>query len=281
MYIKCWGSRGSIPVSGKEYLKYGGDTTCLEIRSKSGDIIIVDAGTGIRRLGNLLRKEKRYQFNFIFTHAHWDHVMGFPFFKPLYFQQAQLQMHRCPFHSKFVETILTKVMTPPNFPVRYADLKAKIFYEDACPFEFEIGSIKITPIPISHPNSGSGYKFVENGKSFVFLTDNELGYIHPGGLPRKDYVEFCTGADLLIHDAEYTPTEYKKTKAWGHSIFTEALDLALEAGVKKLGLFHLNQERSDMAVDKIVESCRQRLAEKGNQLECFAVSGNADMAFHL
>lgn len=281
MYIKCWGSRGSIPVSGKEYLKYGGDTTCLEIRSESGDIIIVDAGTGIRRLGNLLLEEKRYQYNFIFTHAHWDHVMGFPFFKPLYFQRAKLQMHRCPFHSKFVETILSKVMAPPSFPVRYADLKAKIFYEDACPLTFEIGSIQITPIPISHPNSGSGYKFVENGNSFVFLTDNELGYIHPGGLQPKDYIEFCEGADLLIHDAEYTPTEYKKTKAWGHSTFSEALDLAHEAGVKKLGLFHLNQERSDLAVDKIVESCRQRIAENGNQLECFAVSGNGDIAFHL
>jgi len=121
MYIKCWGSRGSIPVSGKEYLKYGGDTTCLEIRSESGDIIIVDAGTGIRRLGNLLIEEKRFGYNFIFTHAHWDHVMGFPFFKPLYFQHAELLMHRCPFHSKFVETILSKIMSPPSFPLKYSD----------------------------------------------------------------------------------------------------------------------------------------------------------------
>lgn len=281
MDIKCWGSRGSIPVSGKEYLKYGGDTTCLEIRSDSGDIIIVDAGTGIRRLGNLLIEEKRFEYNFIFTHAHWDHVMGFPFFKPLYFQNARLQMHRCPFHSKFVETILSKVMTPPNFPVRYSELKAEIIYEEACPANFEIGSIQIIPIPISHPNSGSGYKFVENGKSFVFLTDNELGYVHPGGLQRKDYTEFCTGADLLFHDAEYTPNEYKETKSWGHSTFTEVLDLAFEAGVKRLGLFHLNQERSDEAMDKIIASCCQRIADRGDQLECFAVPGNGDIAYHL
>jgi len=281
MYIKCWGSRGSIPVSGKEYLKYGGDTTCLEIRSESGDIIIVDAGTGIRRLGNLLMAEKCFQYNFIFTHAHWDHVMGFPFFKPLYSQHARLQMHRCPFHSKFVETILSKVMTPPNFPVRYSELKANIIYEDACPATFQIGSIQITPIPISHPNSGSGYKFIENGKSFVFLTDNELGYVHRGGLQRKDYTAFCLGADLLFHDAEYTPEEYTESKAWGHSTFTDALELACEAGVKKLGLFHLNQERSDLSMDKIIESCRQRIAEKGNHLECFAVAGNGDMAYHL
>lgn len=281
MYIKCWGSRGSIPVSGKEYLKYGGDTTCLEIRAESGDIIIVDAGTGIRRLGNLLVEEKHFRYNFIFTHAHWDHVMGFPFFKPLYYQNAELLMHRCPFDSKFVETILSKVMSPPNFPVKYSNIKAKITYEEACPATFEIGSVEITPIPISHPNSGSGYKFVESGKTFVFLTDNELGYVHPGGLQRRDYTEFSKGADFLIHDAEYTPTEYKKTKSWGHTTFTDALELAFDAGARKLGLFHLNQERSDMAVDKIVESCRQLAAEKGNQLECFAVSGNGDMTFRL
>ncbi len=281
MDIRCWGSRGSIPVSGKEYLKYGGDTTCLEVRSGDGEIIVVDAGTGVRRLGNFLIDEKRFQYNFIFTHAHWDHVMGFPFFKPLYFPQSELRMHRCPFHSKFVETILSKVMAPPAFPVRFSDLKAKITYENACPEIFEIGSIQIIPIPISHPNSGSGYKFIENGKTFVFLTDNELGYIHPGGRQCKDYIEFCADADLLIHDAEYTPAEYKKTKGWGHSTFNCALDLAFEAGVKQLGLFHLNQDRSDADTDKIVAACRQRIAERGSKLECFAVSGNADTAFHL
>ena len=198
MYIKCWGSRGSIPVSGREYLKYGGDTTCIEIRAKSDDIIIIDAGTGIRRLGNQLIKEKRFQFHFIFTHAHWDHVMGFPYFKPLYFKNAQFQMHRCPFHSKFVEKILSKVMAPPNFPIKYADITAQISYSDANPKEFEIGSVSVVPVALSHPNGGSGYKFIEDGRCFVFLTDNELGYIHPGGLAFGDYLEFSRGADLLL-----------------------------------------------------------------------------------
>ncbi len=211
MYIKCWGSRGSIPVSGKHYLKYGGDTTCLEIRTKSGDIIIVDAGTGIRRLGNQLIEENLYKYNFIFTHAHWDHLMGFPFFKPLYFAQSELLMHRCPFHSDFVATILTKVMSPPNFPVKYDDLKAQIEYLEACPAAFEIGSVTVEPIRISHPNNGNGYKFTEEGKCFVFLTDNELDFVHPGGLTFKDYLEFSQRADLLIHDAEYTPKSIKPT----------------------------------------------------------------------
>ncbi len=279
MYIKCWGSRGSIPVSGKSYLKYGGDTTCIEVRTESNDIIIVDAGTGIRRLGNQLVREQRKKFHFIFTHAHWDHVMGFPYFKPLYFRSSEFRMHRCPFHSKFVETILSKVMAPPNFPVKYTDIKAKMHYEDACPTEFDIGSVRVVPIPLSHPNSGSGYKFIENGKAFVFLTDNELGYVHPGGGTHEEYMEFSANADLLLHDAEYTPQEYKTFIDWGHSVYTDVLRLALESGAKKLGLFHLNQDRTDTAMDDIVQACRQSIADKGRNLKCFGVK--RDMTFKL
>jgi phosphoribosyl 1,2-cyclic phosphodiesterase len=279
MIIKCWGSRGSIPVSGKEYIKYGGDTTCIEIRTKSDDIIIVDAGTGIRRLGSKLIDENRYKYNLIFTHSHWDHLMGFPFFKPLYEKQAEFMMYRCPFHSKFVETILSSIMTPPSFPVRYSEISAKMEYVEAFTSAFEIGSVTITPIPISHPDKGSGYKFVEDDKTFVFLTDNELGFIHPGGLPYKDYMEFSEGVDLLIHDAEYLPEEYPSKIEWGHSVFTETLDLAIEAGVKRFGLFHLNQERTDQQVDEMVESCRRTIAARDHNLECFAVG--CDMTFTL
>ncbi len=279
MYIKCWGSRGSIPVSGKEYLKYGGDTTCLEIRTKSNDIIIIDAGTGIRRLGNLLIKENQNKYHFIFTHTHWDHIMGFPYFKPLYSNHTEFRMHRCPFHSQLVKNVISNIMAPPNFPVKYSDIKAELFYEEACPTEFEIGSVKVVPIPISHPNGGSGYKFIEDSKSFVFLTDNELGFIHPGGLPYKDYVKFSSGADLLIHDAEYTPEEYKTFIDWGHSVYTDVLNLAFEAGVKKVGLFHLNQERTDREMNKIVKNCGKIIADKSNNMECFAVG--CDMTFEL
>jgi phosphoribosyl 1,2-cyclic phosphodiesterase len=279
MIIKIWGSRGSIPVSGKDYLKYGGDTTCVEIRTQSGDIIIIDAGTGIRRLGNQLADENCFDLNFIFTHAHWDHLMGFPFFKPLYFKESTIRMHRCPFHSKFVETILSKVMAPPNFPVKYSDITARLSYPDACPTEFEIGSVRVVPIALSHPNGGSGYKFIEDGKRFVFLTDNELGYIHPGGLPFKDYLDFTSGADLLLHDAEYSPEEYQKFIDWGHSVYTDALALAQQAAVKKLGLFHLNQERTDKEMDDIVGDCKRIISEKGKNIECFGVP--ADMTFEL
>ena len=260
MEIKCWGSRGSIPVSGKNYIKYGGDTTCIQVTTRSGDTIIFDAGTGIRRLGNHLLKKNRLVYHFVFTHAHWDHVMGFPFFKPIFHQEAAFYMHKCPFQSKFVETVLSKVMSAPYFPVRYAEIQSRLIHEDACPATFEIGSVTITPIAISHPNGGAGYKLEENGKSFVFLTDNELGHTHPGGLSLEEYVAFSEGADLLIHDAEYTPEEYESTRTWGHSTYICALDLALAAGVKKLGLFHLNQDRTDSQVDQMVERCKRYIS---------------------
>jgi phosphoribosyl 1,2-cyclic phosphodiesterase len=280
MLIRCWGSRGSIPVSGSDYVKYGGDTTCMEIRTKDDHIIIVDAGTGIRRLGNRLVEEGRYNYDVIFTHAHWDHLMGFPFFKPIYLEQTEIRMQGCPFAQRFVETmILHKVMSPPNFPVRYEDIKARIHVEPVCSERFEIGSVSVIPIRLSHPNQGNGYKFIEDGKTFVFLTDNELDFPHTGGLAFEAYQEFAADADLLIHDAEYSQEEYNLTRQWGHSVYTTALELAVNAKVKQFGLFHLNQDRTDRDVDKMVHKCREIVSDENSDLNCFAV--HADMTFML
>ncbi|PIE71256.1 MAG: MBL fold metallo-hydrolase [Deltaproteobacteria bacterium] len=279
MYIKCWGSRGSIPISGPEFTIYGGDTTCIEIRSESDDIIIIDAGTGIRRLGTQLVKENRFNYHLIFTHAHWDHLMGFPFFKPIFMEQTEIIVYRCPFPEKYVESMIGKVMKPPNFPIKYSDLKARIRFRNGCPDSFMIGSMTIEPISISHPNSGCGYKFTENGKKFVILTDNELGYIHPNGHTFASYREFVRDADLLFHDAEYTPDDYLATKEWGHSVYLHALDLALQGNVRRLGLFHHNQERTDGEIDEMVRTCQDQIRSQHKDIDCFAVA--ADMTFTL
>ena len=279
MYIKCWGSRGSISVSGVEYNRYGGDTTCLEVRTADGQVIVVDAGTGIRRLGNQLAEEDVAQFHLLFTHAHWDHIMGFPHFKPLFMRRFEIQMHRCPFHRDFVRQIIERVLTPPHFPIRYEQIKANLVYQEACPQPFRIGAMDVIPIPMNHPNGGSGYKFVENGASFVFLTDNELGYQHPGGLSRNEYIEHIANVDLLIHDAEFTPREYGSVKRWGHSCYTHAVDLASEGRVKQLGLFHHNQDRTDEQVDAIVRRAQARIQQSGNHTSCLAVA--ADATFNL
>jgi phosphoribosyl 1,2-cyclic phosphodiesterase len=270
MIIRCWGARGSIPVSGREYMVYGGSTTCLEVQTGDDQIIILDAGTGIRKLGQTLLREKRHDLHLLFTHAHWDHLMGFPFFGPLYVAGIRLRIFGCPFAQDSIRGFLSPTMAAPNFPVDLTAVKATIDYHSFCQEEFRIGSATITPILLSHPNRGIGYKLTEDGKRFVFLTDNELTFIHPGGLAYEDYLRFASGADLLLHDAEFTPAEYEYKRTWGHSVYTDALRLALEAGVARFGLFHHNQERSDEDVTAMVSDCQRILDEKGSSLDCFA-----------
>ncbi|TET24477.1 MAG: MBL fold metallo-hydrolase [Candidatus Cloacimonadota bacterium] len=272
MFITCWGARGSIPISGKEVTKYGGDTACLEVRTENDEVIIIDAGSGIRGLGNKLLEEKRKKCSILFTHVHWDHIIGFPFFKPLYFKENHIHIYGCPFVGRSFKQLISESMMFPYFPVKFKDIQEKMIYHEICKRHFRIDSVEVTPIYLSHPNQGIGYKLTENGKSFVFLTDNELTYKHPGGLSRQEYVEFCMNADLLLHDSEYTKEEYKITKMWGHSIYNDALLLALDAKVKQFGLFHHNQNRSDKALNDIVRDCRERIKRSNARLKCFAVA---------
>jgi phosphoribosyl 1,2-cyclic phosphodiesterase len=276
MIIRCWGSRGSIPVSGAEYVKYGGDTTCLELRSADDEILIIDAGSGIRRLGNLLVDERRYDFTMLFTHTHWDHILGFPFFKPVFFKKSKISIQGCPFSDESLRERLKVVMHAPYFPVDFGVLPSQIEFGDACSKTFNARGFEITPIPLSHPNKGQGYRITENGRTMVFLTDNELTFRHDGGLERSDYVEFCRGADMLIHDAEFTREEYEnRTKGWGHSYWESVLEAAMDAGVKRFGLYHHNQDRTDTALDEIVGECRRIITERGLHMECFAVPQDA------
>jgi len=271
MIIRCWGARGSIPVSGDKYLRYGGNTTCLEIRNDRDDILLVDAGSGIREAGNKFLKERRRNFTLLLTHAHWDHITGFPFFKPLYRHDTSITVWGCTFAQDSIREMLARVMSAPYFPINYDDIHANITYADICGDSYQLGEMTITPIALSHPNQGTGYKFTEGGKSFVFLTDNELGFHHEGGLSYKEYVKFCRGADLLIHDAEYLDEEYPKRRGWGHSTVEQAVNLALDADVKQLGLFHHNQDRLDAEVDEMVALCYRIITKRESTLACFAV----------
>ncbi len=272
MFIRCWGSRGSIPVSGAQYLKYGGDTTCIEVRNDDGDVIVIDAGSGIRRLGNALIKEGVTRISLLFTHAHWDHMLGFPFFKPIYRKDTRIELYGCPFAQKNIENLLQAEMAAPFFPISYNCIAANVISHGYCDHMFTVGGMEVTPILISHPNQGIGYKFSQNGRTFVFLTDNELDYRHENCAEYDDYLEFCRGADLLIHDAEFTRDEYRTTRGWGHSVYDDALKLAMDAGVGTFGLFHHNQERSDTGVDEIVADCHRIIADAGSSMKCLAIA---------
>jgi phosphoribosyl 1,2-cyclic phosphodiesterase len=276
MIVRCWGARGSIPVSGPQFERYGGDTTCLELRSRGGGLLIIDAGTGVRRLGNAMLLEGRRDCTLLFTHAHWDHIQGLPFFKPLYSPDLRIRLGLCPARQGDMRRILDQALRPPLFPIPFAEAPARVE-----PFAWNGGTLeaegfRITGIALSHPNGGLGYRVEEGGRSLVFLTDNELAHRHRGGAAAAECLEFCRGADALIHDAEYTPEEYPARKGWGHTHALDAARLAREAGVGFFGLFHHNQEREDAAEDALADRCRAFLSDPGDP-DCAALTQDWEM----
>lgn len=271
-------------MPGPATVRHGGNTTCMEIRSSDGQLFIVDAGSGIRELGNSLMKEKETrQARFFFTHAHWDHLMGFPFFKPLY--STAFQLGFCSGHHAqgTVYKYLTHQMTAPFFPVDMSAIRAEVSFECRNPCHEErcccFNEFQVKPFPLNHPNGGFGYIFMEDGKSFVFVPDNEIRFHHEDGPERTEFVELFRDADLLIHDSQYTEEEYARTRSWGHSTFADAVDLAIDAGVKKLGIFHHDPDRSDDELDRQLEWCTKRIHAAGSSLDCFIV--NEGMVINL
>lgn len=264
MNIVIWGCRGSITSPGPTTIRYGGESTCIEVITDEGQEIIIDAGSGIRKLGQKILNDKSIStINLLLTHSHWDHLAGFPFFKPAYFSKYSFSLCGGSDAQKSVLNYLEHEMDPPYFPVNFNELKAK--FESGCCCNNKICdhslcntdlSVKCESIHLNHPNGGFGYKLTDKTGSFVFLTDNEIRYQHNGSTTRDDYVNFCRNASLLLHDAQYTEAEYEKTRGWGHSTFQDAIDLAVDAGVKRLGLVHHDPDRTDDELDKIVDLSR-------------------------
>jgi phosphoribosyl 1,2-cyclic phosphodiesterase len=268
MRIKVWGCRGSIPSPGGDTSKYGGNTTCIEVRLGDGSLVVIDAGSGIRNLGReLARRRKPRLIHLFLTHAHWDHLQGFPFFLPAYQQGFTLQVWGGPRSAATLRSYLRQQLTPPFFPVKFAELGAAIRFPARPATEITIGGTSIQSIPLTHPDGGYGFKFSEEGKTFVFLTDNELGYRHPGGLSPAAYVRLCRGADLVLHDAQFTPQEYRLTRGWGHSTFPAVVELCREAAPKRFGLIHHDPQHTDAALDRHVGDCRRALGRGG--VDCF------------
>lgn len=271
MRLKFWGTRGSIATPGPETVRYGGNTTSLEINFEDGTLLIIDAGTGIWRLGNTLRKIKKIPpINLFLTHSHWDHIQGFPFFAPIYNPKAEINIIGCQPAQDKLKQIVSGQMESTYFPVDFNDLKARINFENICKDEYLLGNAKLSLIEANHPGVNYGVKIEENQKRMVFLTDNELETYPVPKTSWEEFVEFVRGADLLIHDAQYTEEEIKEKRGWGHSYYRYALKLALEAEVKTLILFHHDPEHSDYEIDRIVEECRETIAEKNAPLVLFA-----------
>ncbi len=257
MKIKFWGTRGSIAVPGKRTIMYGGNTTCLEITLQSGKKVIIDAGTGIRSLGdNLSAGNENREIYLLVTHIHWDHILGFPFFAPIYNPSCKILIDGFPTCMKGLRYTFDNRMGDGFFPIKFDDLKAEINYlENLSRGKLEIDGTVIDSIPLQHPQGGLGFRFREEEKTLIFITDNELREDAWIGKSPEEYAKFCRDADILIHDSQYTQQEINDRKGWGHSDYQAVFDLAHEANVKRLILFHHDPSRTDPELTAIKALC--------------------------
>jgi len=275
--VTFWGTRGSIPTPGAHTARYGGNTPCVAVESASGDVVILDAGTGIRALGLKLVERQNGAVNaeILLSHAHWDHIQGLPHFKPFFAPGNRVRIWGSRQGTTSLEAILRQQMDPAVFPVPLDALSAKLTVQQVEPGEFTVGAFRVEAIRLRHPGTTLGFRLTPaaGGSSMAYVTDNELG---PGGhydTPaswRNDFVAFLANTELLIHDAMYTPQELEQHRGWGHSTFEEAVTLAADAGVRRLVLFHHEPEHGDADVDGMLAAARRAAKARGTPVEVLA-----------
>lgn len=267
-FVKFWGTRGSIPTPGSGTAKYGGNTSCVEIRCGE-TLLICDAGTGIRELGLDLAKRSPGPVNahLFFSHAHWDHIQGFPFFTPAYNPANTFRVYGH-LGDRTIHSLLSGQMSSDHFPVKFDDLGANIVAGEL-PDSLQINGVTVTHFHQWHPGSSLGFRFDYEGRSVVYATDNEIDAALENAaevdadlnVERKlptSFLKFCEGADLLICDGQYLDEEYKNKRGWGHPRVGTVVDLAVQAGVKQLAITHHDPMHTDRDIDAKIAVCQER-----------------------
>lgn len=268
MVVKFWGVRGSIPSPGPSTVRYGGNSPCVSIDLGPAKTLIFDAGTGIRKLGEALVTGNSAIF-IILSHIHWDHIQGYPFFLPIY--QPDREIHLIPtLRESTLFNVLFEQMDGAHFPVKADSLPSTCLFvaENAIPFLHGHG-FDVSRIATNHPGGCYGYRVENDGRAVVYISDNEMDPPSGKVTDFAEFVRFCKGADILIHDSQYTEREMPQKRGWGHSQISQVRDLALAAKVKHLLLFHHDPNRTDDELDVIQEDTRHWL-RKQSQIKCTA-----------
>lgn len=277
MRVRIWGVRGSIPVPGPGTLKYGGNTPCVQFELPPGacpepTFIIFDAGSGIRLLGNSILEdipsETPLEIHLFITHVHWDHIQGFPFFRPLYRDRVRMRLYGP--DSTNLERFLHQQMDPDYFPVSldHADVKADVRFIPLNKEPVVIGPVAVSHHYVNHANEGAaaGYRVDSPKGGFIFIPDvepssypsnHQTALMNENNQVEKDLLAFIKGADLMLFDSTYTPEEYETHRGWGHSPMDYTVEVAARAGVRRLGLYHYDPMREDDDVDRLAEVARQ------------------------
>jgi phosphoribosyl 1,2-cyclic phosphodiesterase len=250
--LTIWGARGSIPSPGSKTAHYGGNTSCIELRLGK-ELLILDAGTGIRELGMKLIKEGKISASILLTHYHWDHIMGLPFFGPGYSPHNHFRIYGENKAGTSLRSILYGQMSAPYFPVRLDEMMSQMEFIEIGPHQnFNIGEVQVSTYPARHPDSCVSYRISYEGRVITYATDTE----HTQEIDHH-LLKSARDADILIYDSAYTESEYPQKVGWGHSTWAEGIKLARAAKVKRLILWHHEPSHTDLIVRKIEQEARQ------------------------
>ena len=281
MKITFWGVRGSIPTPGPDTVEFGGNTSCIEVRCGK-HIIIFDGGTGLRLLGQRLAREMPVEAHMFFSHVHWDHIQGFPFFMPAFSPGNTFYVYGSATKRLSISELMSGQMQPEYFPARIDDMGANIHFRGFHD-TIALGPLNISVAELYHPGGCHGFAIHGEGCKVIYATDNELnkgmeyldpkrperGYKDPALTLNPHILPFYEGADLLIADCQYTDEEYPQKVNWGHSSMAVVMEVAMRAQVKRLAIFHHDPLHSDRDVDHLVSRARAYLAARGSKIDCF------------
>jgi phosphoribosyl 1,2-cyclic phosphodiesterase/CheY-like chemotaxis protein len=270
-----WGVRGTLPVSRADSRRYGGNTVCVSFTFADGRLFVFDAGTGIKALSDALlaAKRTRIEGTIFISHPHWDHINALPFFVPFYMPGHQFEICGCKHGDVGIRELISAQMDGVYFPVTVREFCASLTYRDLAEGTFDIAGVRVSTMLLSHPGNCLGYRIEYAGRSFCYVTDNEL-YPPESEFHCAEYVErladFTRGADVLITDCTYGDAEYPRKQGWGHSSVSQVVDLAARASPKRLFLIHHDPDQNDAAVDAKLASAREQLAARGGVAEIVA-----------
>ena len=282
MRARFWGTRGSIAAPGPGTNRFGGNTSCIELTTPSGGVLVLDCGTGARSLGNRLLACTREPISatILLTHTHWDHIQGFPFFGPLFQTANHFRVYGPEGAHLSLRDVLAGQMEHHYFPVELDQLAARISYQDLSEGAHQIDGMSVRAQRMNHPSPTLGYRFEAEGRSFCYLSDHEPYFeniwrqgAEPGRIESireegdRKHAEFMYGADVVIHEAQYTPEEYPSKRHWGHSTYAYAVELAAAAGVQRLYLSHHDPSHDDEMIAEIERRAREQVRNLGAALE--------------